>query len=273
MSNTPTGQNIERIEAWFQRIHQNKWFESCVVTVIIISAVTIGAKTFETSENYVFLQVLDYFVTLFFVVEAIIKILSHERKLDYFKHGWNIFDFTIVAISLIPFGSSQYVLLGRLLRIFRVLRIITVLPELKQLVESLLRAVPSILSITGLMFIIFYIYAVIGSYLFFEINPTLWGNVFRSLLTLFRVMTLEDWTDVMYETMDVYPNSWIFYVTFIFFTVLTFLNMFIGAIVSSIDNQKYDERQFDDDIANKEIHKKLDAIEAQLEQIQRQNQV
>jgi voltage-gated sodium channel len=105
------------------------------------------------------------------------------------------------------------------------------------LINSLLRAMPQLFYVLLLMFIIFYIYAAIGSYIFEAINPVLWGDIAISMLTLFRVMTFEDWTDVMYETMEVYPMSWIFYFTFIFLTAFAFLNMVIGIVVGVMERE------------------------------------
>jgi voltage-gated sodium channel len=87
------------------------------------------------------------------------------------------------------------------------------------------------------MFIIFYIYGAAGNFLFSEINPKLWGNISIAMLTLFRISTFEDWTDIMYETMDFYPLSWIFYLTFIFFTAFVFLNMMIGIVVGVLQEE------------------------------------
>ena len=126
-------------------------------------------------------------------------------------------------------------LLGRLVRIFRVLRMVSIIPELRLLLNSLLKALPQLGYVVLLMFIIFYIYAAIGATLFETINPALWGDISRAMLTLFRVMTFEDWTDVMYETMEVYPMSWAFYISFIFLSAFAFLNMVIGIVVGAMD--------------------------------------
>ncbi len=242
-------------------IHKNKIFEFIVISIIIFSSLLVGLKTFPNTQDYKYLIILDFLITGFFLTEAIIKILGQKKWTDYFKSGWNIFDFTIVVISLIPITSTKYALLGRLLRIFRVLRLITVVPELKRLIESLIRAVPSIISISGLLFIIFYIYAAIGSFMFVEINPDLWGNIFLALLTLFRIMTFEDWTDIMYETIAVYPYSWIFYVSFIFLTVFTFLNLFVGTIISSIDDEREKDKQKIREVYQDKVLQKLENME------------
>lgn len=256
--------NLKHLSNQLEKFHSNKIFEIVVIAIIVLSSVLVGVKTFPNSDEYIILAGLDLFITLFFLTEAIIKILGQSRWTDYFKSGWNVFDFTIVVISLIPVSSTEYVVIGRLLRIFRVLRLITIIPELKRLIESLIKAIPSILSISLLLFIIFYIYAAIGSFIFAKINPELWGNIFLSLLTLFRIMTFEDWTDVMYETIEVYPASWIFYISFIFLTVFTFLNLFIGTIISSIDDEREQMKNESKQKYQKKVLEKLDALETEI---------
>lgn len=128
-------------------------------------------------------------------------------------------------------------LVGRLIRIFRVLRMVSMVPELRLLLNSLLKALPQLGYVILLMFIIFYIYAAVGASFFSGINPVLWGDISVSMLTLFRVMTFEDWTDVMYETMAVYSLSWVYYLTFIFLTTFAFLNMVIGIVVNVMEQE------------------------------------
>jgi voltage-gated sodium channel len=175
----------------------------------------------------------------------LIRFIAEENKKAFFKSAWNVFDTAVVVISLIPIDESELALLARLIRIFRVLRMISIVPELRVLINSLLTALPRLGYVVLLMFIIFYIYAAIGSFLFNEINPVLWGNIAISMLTLFRVMTFEDWTDIQYETMEVYPMSWIFYMSFIFFTAFAFLNMVIGIVVGVMDEEHSKERNKD----------------------------
>lgn len=120
---------------------------------------------------------------------------------------------------------------------------ISIIPELRTLITSLLKALPQMGYVVLLMFIIFYIYAAVGSYLFADINPFLWENIAVSMLTLFRIMTFEDWTDVQYETMEVYPWSWMFYMSFIFLTAFAFLNMVIGIVVNVMDKESQAEAE------------------------------
>lgn len=221
-----------------QSIAQNRLFEWTAVGVIIASALMLGAKTFELSPTTQrLLEIVDWGVTVFFVFEIGLRFLATPEKKRFFTNGWNVFDTVVVAVSLIPGGGGDQVLVARLIRVFRVLRMVSIIPELRILLNSLIKALPQLAYVLLLMFIIFYIYAAIGTTLFETINPVLWGDIAVSLLTLFRVMTFEDWTDVMYETQEIYPLSWIYYLSFIFFTAFAFLNMVIGIVVNVLDEE------------------------------------
>ena len=230
-----------KASAWhdkFVAIRSNKAFELFVIAVIIFSALMIGASTYDMDPRWMHVvHVLDTGITIFFLIEIVIRMLAEERFINFFKSGWNIFDFFIVTISLVPIDDSEMVLLARLIRIFRVLRLVSIIPELRVLINSLLIAIPRMGYVLILMFIIFYIYAAMGSFLFEKINATLWGDISISMLTLFRVSTFEDWTDVMYETMHVYAWSWIYYLTFIFLTTFVFMNMMIGIILDVMQSE------------------------------------
>ncbi|WP_440873974.1 ion transporter [Thalassotalea sp. PLHSN55] len=229
--------SIMRWQARLKKIDSSNLFQGAVIAVILLSALLIGAKTHNLSPTAMsILALLDTAVTIFFVVELTIRFLACPDKKQFFKNGWNIFDTIIVIGSLIPTSSSG-VLLARLLRVFRVLRLVSMVPELRLLINALLKAIPRMGYIALLMFVIFYIYAAIGSMTFHQINETLWGDVSISMLTLFRVATFEDWTDVMYETMAVHPLSWIYYLSFIFLTAFIFLNMMVGTILEVMSEE------------------------------------
>lgn len=261
----------------FQSVRDNKLFEMFVITVIVFSSLMIGVRTYDLNPWFESsLYFLDYAVTIFFLVEIMIRMAAEDRFRDFFKKGWNVFDFTIVVISLIPLESSEYALIARMLRLFRVMRLISFIPELRVLVTALITAMPRMGYVALLMFIIFYLYAVIGNLLFAHINPVLWGDLGISLLTLFRVATFEDWTDVMYETMAVYSLSWIYYITFIFFSAFVFLNMMIGIVVDvladehkkmeaekmglTLEEHESFERRMQDEVQS--LHAKIDQLVA-----------
>ena len=267
-------------KARFIAIRSNKIFETAVIAIIILSALMIGAATYDVDPTV--LSVLKFFdiaVTVFFLVELLIRMAAEDRLKDFFKKGWNIFDFLVVTASLIPIDESEMVLLARLLRIFRVLRLVSMVPEMRILMDALVKAIPRIGYVVLLMFIIFYIYGAIGSFLFEKINPVLWGDITIALLTLFRVATFEDWTDVMYETMEVYPLSWMFYLSFIFLTAFVFLNMMIGVVLDVMqqEHEKYNREEGEGEAGEvhwikehtAEMEQRMERMENLLEQVAR----
>ncbi|PTB98225.1 ion transporter [Marinobacter sp. Z-F4-2] len=251
-----------------RKIESSRIFQTVVIGIIVLSALTIGAKTYDLPPLVEgSLIVLDNGITVFFLLEILFRFAACPRKRRFLMDGWNLFDTLVVIGSLIPLDNSEAVLLGRLLRVFRVLRLVSVVPELRFLINSLLKAIPRMGYIALLMFIIFYIYAAMGSMFFAKVNEELWGDVAVSMLTLFRVATFEDWTDVMYQTMGFYPLSWIYYLTFIFLTAFVFLNMMIGAILEVMSEEKnakeaqtaHDERD--------EIVQQLQSVQLKLDQL------
>ncbi|MCO7227784.1 ion transporter [Halomonas sp. CnH100-B] len=222
----------------FEKLRSNKLFEGLVISIIVISALVIGAKTYEeTTRIEQWLLYLDVAVTVFFLVEILIRMAAERNLVSFFKKGWNVFDFLIVTASLIPMDDSEMVLLARLLRIFRVLRLVSMIPELQMLLGALVKSIPRMGYVVLLMFIIFYIYAALGSFLFHNVDEFLWGNISIAMLTLFRIATFEDWTDVMYATQEEYAWSWVYYLTFIFLTAFIFLNMMIGIVLDVMQKE------------------------------------
>mgnify|MGYP000092065540 CR=1 FL=1 len=271
MTTTIIRTNYKTAIARLDAIRSHKIFEYLVIAVIIISALAIGANTHDIPPSVIsILEALNVFITVFFAIEIAIRMLVTPRFKDFFKSGWNVFDTIIVAGSLIPIDDNEMVLLARLLRIFRVMRLISFIPELRMLVGALLKAIPRMGYIVLLMFVIFYMYAAVGSMFFNTINPVLWGDISISMLTLFRIVTFEDWTDIMYETMVVYGLSWIYYLSFIFLAGFVFLNMMIGVVIDvfskehnqhSRDSGEGEAYQVDQIyIRMPEIEKKLDNI-------------
>jgi voltage-gated sodium channel len=228
---------VLRAQQQLKKVDSSPIFQWSIIAVIIISALLIGAKTHDLPLQVIkILAFLDSAITVFFVIELTIRFMAFPNKKEFFKSGWNIFDTLIVIGSLIPTGGSG-VLLARLLRVFRVLRLVSMVPELRLLINALIKAIPRMGYIALLMFVIFYIYAAMGSMVFHNINEELWGDVSISMLTLFRVATFEDWTDVMYETMIIHPMSWIYYLSFIFLTAFIFLNMMVGTVLEVMSEE------------------------------------
>ncbi|CUS47761.1 MAG: voltage-gated sodium channel [Idiomarinaceae bacterium HL-53] len=267
----------ERVAAnWQQRfleLRANKIFETVVISIIVLSALMVGAKTYEETSRFDHvLSILDWAVTLFFVVEILIRMLAEKRFRDFFRSGWNLFDFIIVVASLIPVDQGETVLLARLLRVFRVLRLVSMVPELRMLMNAFLKALPRMTYVALFMFIIFYIYGAVGSFIFQDINPFYWDNISIAMLTLFRIATFESWTSIMYETMAVYPMSWLYYVSFIFISAFIFLNMMIGIVLQVMQKESaaYDLEHDQGEAGDiHHVREQVDKVEKQLQEMHR----
>tara|TARA_B100000427_G_scaffold298853_1_gene280125 strand:- start:172 stop:861 length:690 start_codon:yes stop_codon:yes gene_type:complete len=221
------------------KLNSSRIFQFSVISIIILNAVTLGISTYELNsilKNTI--QILDYGITVFFVIEILIRFISEPKKLNFFKSGWNIFDTIIVLISLIPIPNNSSFLLLRLLRVFRVLRLISVIPELKKIIEALINSIKKVFYVSLLLFIILYIYATIGSILFGEIIPYRWSDVGVSLITLFQVLTLSSWETVMLPLQEIFWWAWIYFFSFIIICAITMMNLLIAVIVDVILNQK-----------------------------------
>lgn len=263
--------DISRTNTWFaavKRVERSVAFQGFIISIIIIAALTVGAKTYplpygiDKAINY-----LDTFITVFFLLEISLRFLASESKVRFFKDPWNIFDMVIVIGSLIPMSDTDMVLVARLLRVFRVLRLVSIVPDLRYLINALLKAIPKMGYIALLMFIIFYIFGAVGSIFFEGINDKLWGNIAISMLTLFRVATFEDWTDVMYETMEVYPLSWIFYIVFIFLTAFVFLNMMVGVVLDVMTRETAEQDQENQENNHKALVDQIAQLQAQVSRL------
>ena len=221
------------------KLNSSRIFQFSVISIIILNAVTLGISTYELNlllKNTI--QILDYAITIFFVIEILIRFISEPKKINFFKSGWNIFDTLIVLISLIPIPNNSSFLLLRLLRVFRVLRLISVIPELKKIIEALINSIKKVFYVSLLLFIILYIYATIGSILFGEVIPYRWSDVGVSLITLFQVLTLSSWETVMLPLQEIFWWAWIYFFSFIIICAITMLNLLIAILVDVVINQK-----------------------------------
>ena len=149
------------------KIKEHKFFQIAVTIVILFSSLVVGISTYDVDPRFLrILLICDYFVTVFFVVEISIRFFGEEKKINFFKDGWNIFDSIIVISSLIPAGAGSSVMLLRLLRLARLLRVISFVPELRFVIEALIDSIKKSIYVLILIFIILYIYGVAGVILF-----------------------------------------------------------------------------------------------------------
>ncbi len=250
-----------------QRIAESRGFEYFIVALILINAVILGMETSPSMEaDYgKYLHWGNRLILAVFIIEAMIKIVAVAPRLRlYFGNGWNLFDFSIIVLSLVP-ATGQFAMIARLARLLRVFRLITVIPELRLIVATLIKSIPSMGNIMLLIGVIFYMYAVAGFHIFHEHDPTHWRDLPISLLTLFRILTLEDWTDVMYTAMEMNPYAWIYFVTFVIICTFVVINLFIAVVLNNLDEAKNERLlKLIEPVSKEELIKELQATQSTL---------
>ncbi|MEM8536623.1 MAG: ion transporter [Pseudomonadota bacterium] len=239
------------------------WLRNFIVAVIIFNAIILGLETSQRvmAQAGPLITLLDRICLAIFVAEITAKLFAYRGA--FFRSGWNIFDFVIVGVALVPGNGGLSVL--RAMRILRVLRVISVVPSLRRVVEGFVTALPGMGSVFLLMGIVFYIASVMATKLFGASFPEWFGTLGRSGYSLFQIMTLESWSmGIVRPVMEVYPYAWVFFVPFIMVTTFAVVNLLVGLIVNSMQDAHAEEGNAATDAYRDEVMRKLDAIEKQL---------
>jgi voltage-gated sodium channel len=250
----------EKIADKIGSITNSALFRRVVITLILLNAIIVGLDTYpQIHARYgEIFHLADRIILYLFSLELVLRFLGSSPRLAFFRSGWNLFDLIIVGISYLP--SSEFFTVARLFRILRALRTVSVSPDLQKVVNALLRSLPALGHILILLALLMYVYAAIGTSLFGQIAPKYFGSLHQSVLTLFSVITLEGWVNVMDEVVPHMPAAWIYFVTFILFGTFVALNFVVGVIVNNLQAVEIEQR---DDIA--EIRKTLTRMETQLQ--------
>ena len=248
------------LRARVARLVDRPAFQNFILGVILFNAVILGLETSEAAmaEAGTLILLLDRLCLAIFVAEIALKLFG--RGLDFFRRGWSIFDFVIVAISLVPATQGLSVL--RALRILRLLRVVSVAPSLRRVVEGLVNALPGMGSVFLLMGVIFYIGSVMATKLFGADFPQWFGSLGRSGYSLFQIMTLESWSmGIVRPVMEVYPYAWMFFVPFIMVTTFAVVNLLVGLIVNSMQDAHHEETNAQTDSYRDEVLSRLTDLE------------
>jgi voltage-gated sodium channel len=234
-----------------QKITKNKPFNIFIFVLILFSAIIIGIETYsEIASNHTFILVfLDNLIISCFVLEIALKIISNgKRPWNFFSDPWNVFDFLIVAACLIPAGDTHFFAAFRILRVLRILRMITFLPKLRLMIGALVKSIPSMGYIILLIAILFYVYAIVGVFVFGASDPMHFGDLHHTLVTLFKLLTLEGWTDILnplifrpasngiMQIISIWP--FLYFASFILIGAMIIMNLFIGVIMNSMEESQ-----------------------------------
>ena len=266
---------MNRLVNFCARLVNSSWFEYFIIGVIIANGILLGLETSSAiSRAYGDLLYLGNDIALWvFIVEAALKLLAlWPRPLRYFRDGWNVFDFLIIVFALVP-ATGQFAMIARLARLLRVVRLISAIRDLRLIVAALVRSIPSVGHVIMLMSIVAYIYAIMGNHLFREHDPAHWGTLGRSLLTLFNITTLDNWTQIMNVAMEHYSWSWVYFVSFVVVGTFVVINMFIAIIINSLDEAKAERSaEAEGPASQEELLRELRETKAMLERLERRLQ-
>ncbi len=245
-----------------KKIANANWFSQFVTAVILLAGVLVGLETYpdivERFESP--LHLANMAILAIFTFEVVVKMGAEGSKpWRYFRDPWNVFDFLIVVAAYMPV-DAQFVTVLRLARVLRVLKLVRALPKLQILVSALLKSIPSMGYVSLLLLLLFYLFAVTGTFLFSENDPVHFQNLQLSMLSLFRVVTLEDWTDVMYiqmyscegygyggmEHLCTAPKAYpvfgaLFFVSFVLIGTMIVLNLFVGVIMTGMEEAQREQ--------------------------------
>lgn len=250
---------LDSLRDTLRRISEARWFTGAIIALIVLNAAILGLETYPgiMAEHATLLKAIDNVILWIFVVEIAIRIGAVGR--DFFRGPWNIFDIAVIAVAFVPANEAFAVL--RALRVLRVLRLISIFPQLRRVVEGLVNAIPGIGSIGAILTIVFYVFAVMASKLFGAAYPQWFGSLQDAMFSLFQIMTLEGWADMVREIMKTHPLAWMFFITYILASTFTVLNLFIAVIVDAMQRQ-HQEKEHGElariEVHLAELHRKID---------------
>ncbi|TCT03692.1 voltage-gated sodium channel [Tepidamorphus gemmatus] len=240
-------------------------FQHAIVAVIVLNAIVLGLETSQVAMAVAgpLLVTVDLMCLTVFVVEIALKLYAF--RFGFFRSGWNIFDFSVVAIALVPATEGFAVL--RALRILRVMRLISMVPTMRKVVQALVGAIPPMGTVIALLGLVFYVFAVMATKLFGQSFPDWFGTVGASLYSLFQIMTLESWSmGIVRPVMEAYPYAWVFFVPFILVTTFAVMNLFVAIIVNSMQSAHEDEAR----AAERQRHDDLVALSEEVRALRRE---
>ncbi len=233
---------------WLTRIVYSQTFELGIAAIIFLNAIALALLTIPGIDDQTrdSLERFDQIALWIFVSELIVRMISYGRKpWNFFKTGWNVFDFVIIGLS--PFLANQTLIL-RLLRIFRLIRIFRFLPEVRILTRSITRSLPPLMSMSVLIFLALFIYGMAGVYLFGEQMPEQWGDITAALTSLFILLTLEEFAIYLVDGLAVSPWALPFYISYVFVIVFTILNVLIGVVLNAMDEARQESKEREENI-------------------------
>ena len=265
------------------RLVDSQRFQIFISAIIVLNAIVLGIETYVTQGTPTFdlLSQLNEIFYVIFLIELILRMVSYfPRPLNFFRSGWNIFDFIVIGAALVPAIRAQAEVL-RLLRLARIVRLLRFLPNARMLIATMGKALPSVLSMVVLVILILFIYGMVGFVLFGEEIPEEWGNIGSAMMTLFILLTLENFPTYLDQAQEVSPFASVFFLSYVLIAAFVVLNLVLGIVVGSMEEAREEEearlRKEEEDEHTSLVElviglrKQLDLVEAEIGELARRN--
>lgn len=245
---------------------EQQYFNIFITTLIILNAVILGMETYPNimASYGSMLKSIDHIILWIFVAELTLRFLAYPKT--FFFNPWSIFDVIVISVAFMPSTGAFSIL--RAARVLRALRLVSMFPKLKRVVEGLIRAIPGIGSIVAVLVIIMYVFGVMATKLYGQTYPEWFGRLPSSIFSLFQIMTLEGWPDIVRTVMKMHPHAWLFFVTYIVIATFSVLNLFIAVIVDAMQKQHTTQEEQNDHTLQR-IESALDHISLKIEELKK----
>jgi voltage-gated sodium channel len=273
-----------RMGAACRRIVESSWFDPLMLVVIFVNAVTLGLETYDSIEASIGPQLhrANDAILGLFVVELLLRMGAHaERPRDFFRSGWNVFDFVVIGASFVP-GVRENATLLRLVRLLRIVRAVRLLPDLRVLTVAVARSVPGVASLAVITLLLVYVYGMVGWVIFHDHDPANFANVGQSMVTMFVLLTLENLPTYIERGQDLSDWTLLFYVSYVLVASFLIFNLFIGIVINSMEEaraielHRAEKELLDDDAANDEhahaviLEERLRGLRSAVDELERE---
>jgi len=258
-----------RLAQQCRRIVASSRFQGFVMALILANAVLLGVETSQTlmARHGELFEVGSAIIQGAFVLEIAIRLAAFFPRIhEFFRDGWNLFDFTVVSLSLLP-QAGPFATIARLARVLRVSRLVSVWPELRLIIGTMFRSIPSMGHVIALLSLLLYVYGVLGFYLFHDVAPEYWGSLPRALETLFQTLTLEGWIEVAKQSR--HPMGSAYFISSIVIAVFVVTNLFIAVVINNLDQVRSEQAHAADAASpHRAVLARIEALKVELDELE-----
>jgi voltage-gated sodium channel len=262
----------------------SRWFDPLMLALIFVNAITLGLETYDSVDEAIGpeLHLLNDVILGAFVVELLLRIGAHgARPREFFRSGWNVFDFVVIAAGFVP-GVRENATVLRLVRLLRVVRAVRLLPDLRVLTVAVARSLPGVASLAVVTLLLVYVYGMVGWVIFNEHEPESFGNVGQAMVTMFVLLTLENLPTYIESGQQLSDWTLVFYISYVLVASFLVFNLFIGIVVNSMEEARAIELHraerdlLDDDAGNDEaahalvLEERLRSVRTAVEELERE---